>query len=98
MKIPSGFRFMTFRRHNRQLSMVEGELKNAYEVILDHVHNHSHEEIRDLLLKVRESYPSYQHELAMAERKIKNLESKVKLLQFQLFLLGCTNTSTGNIR
>jgi len=87
MKIPTRFKFMTFQRHNRQLTMVEGELKNAYEVILDHVHNYSHEEIKELVLEVKNSYPNYQHELAMTERKIKTLELKVKLLQFQLILL-----------
>ena len=93
MKIPPRFKFMSFRRHNRQLEIVKKDLKNAYEVILQHVHNHSHEEVNELVLEVRKSYPNYQHELAIAEKKIKNLELKVKLLQLQIYLLenGGTN-------
>lgn len=99
MKIHPRFKFMTFRRHNRQLSMVEGELKNSYEVILNHVHNHSHEEIKELVLEVREAYPNYhyQHELALAERKIKKLELKVKLLQLQIRLLEQGSNDLGGM-
>jgi hypothetical protein len=87
MKVPARLKFMSFGHHIRRVEMVQGELKNAYEVILDHVHNHSHEEIKGMVLEAEKLYPPHIYELAMVERKIKTLESKVKLLQLQVIRL-----------